>query len=218
MSYLSEFAALMGVFSILIVAPGADFALVIRQSVVHGRLPALVTSVGIGTSLMFHISYTVLGLGLVVSQSLALFAAIKWCGVAYLFYLGVRAFFEKPMVLDEAGLAQAGLADEARAVRRVSLPACFGMGFLTNALNPKPVLFFLSLFSVMVSHETPVPVVFLYGLGMAGALIVWFAGVTLFFTNPAVRARFAACGRWFNRITGATFVLLGLRLAAQKAG
>lgn len=213
MTYFSEFAALMAVFAVVIVAPGADFALVVRQSVVHGRAAALVTSFGIGASLLFHISYTILGIGLVVSQSLALFALIKWLGVAYLVYLGIRSFFEKPMNLDEAALA----ADAGKA-RRVSLPACFGMGFLTNALNPKPVLFFLSLFSAMVSQETPVPVVFLYGIGMATALVAWFAGVTLFFTNPAVRARFAAGGRWFNRLTGATFVLLGLRLAVQKAG
>ncbi|QIB34874.1 LysE family translocator [Ancylobacter pratisalsi] len=213
MNYLNEFAALMAVFAVVIVAPGADFALVVRQSVLHGRGAALVTSFGIGASLLFHISYTILGIGLIVSQSLALFALIKWCGVAYLLYLGLRSFFEKPIRLDEPALAR-----EAGTVRRASLPACFGMGFLTNALNPKPVLFFLSLFSAIVSHETPVPVVFVYGLGMAGALIAWFACVTLFFTNPAVRARFNACGRWFSRVTGATFVLLGLRLAVQKAG
>jgi RhtB (resistance to homoserine/threonine) family protein len=212
MNYLSEFAALMAVFAVVIVAPGADFALVIRQSVVHGRRVALVTSFGIGASLLFHISYTLLGIGLIVSQSLALFALIKWLGVGYLLYLGVKSFFEKPLEIDEAELA--AHADS----RRLSLTACFGMGFLTNALNPKPVLFFLSLFATLVSPETPAAVSFLYGIGMASALIAWFAGVTLFFTNPAVRARFKACGRWFNRVTGVTFVLLGLRLASQKAG
>ncbi|WP_454684111.1 LysE family translocator [Ancylobacter moscoviensis] len=213
MTYLSEFAALMAVFAVVIVAPGADFALVVRQSVVHGRRAALVTSFGIGASLLFHISYTLLGIGLIVSQSLALFALIKWLGVAYLVYLGVKSFFEKPLEIDEGELA-AG----AHSRRPLSLPACFGMGFLTNALNPKPVLFFLSLFTALVSHETPAAVSFLYGIGMATALVAWFAGVTLFFTNPVVRARFKACGRWFNRVTGATFVLLGLRLAVQKAG
>ncbi|MCJ8145161.1 LysE family transporter [Ancylobacter sp. A5.8] len=213
MNYLSEFAALMAVFAVVIVAPGADFALVVRQSVVHGRRAGVATSFGIGASLLFHISYTLLGLGLVVSQSLTLFALIKWLGVAYLIYLGVKSFFEKPLDIDEGALAS-----QAGARRDLSLAACFGAGFLTNALNPKPVLFFLSLFATLVSHETPVAISFLYGIGMAGALIVWFAGVTLFFTNPAVRARFKACGRWFNRVTGATFVLLGLRLAVQKAG
>lgn len=211
MNYVSEFAALMAVFAVVIVAPGADFALVIRQSVVHGRRAALATSVGIGASLLFHISYTLLGLGLIVSQSLTLFALIKWLGVAYLVYLGVKSFLEKPFQIDEAGLAT-----HSDSRRPISSLACFGMGFLTNALNPKPVLFFLSLFATLVSHETPVAISFLYGIGMASALIAWFAGVTLFFTNPLVRARFNAWGRWFNRVTGATFVLLGLRLASQK--
>ncbi|MCK0198063.1 LysE family transporter [Ancylobacter sp. 6x-1] len=213
MTYLSEFLALMAVFSVVIVAPGADFALVTRQCVVHGRRAALVTSLGISASLLFHITYTILGLGLIVSKSLALFAFIKWCGVAYLIYLGVRAFFEPAMRFEEP--------DADRPPTRtapLSAARCFAMGFLTNALNPKPVLFFLSLFSTLVSPATPVAITFLYGIGMAGALFAWFVGVTLFFTHPRVRARFTACGRWFNRITGAAFVLLGLRLAAQRAG
>lgn len=212
MTYVSEFAALMAVFAVVIVAPGADFALVVRQSVVHGRRAALITSFGIGASLLFHISYTLLGIGLIVSQSLALFALIKWLGVGYLLYLGVKSFFDKPLDIDEGELAAGATSG-----RPLSLGACFGMGFLTNALNPKPVLFFLSLFTALVSHETPAAVSFLYGIGMASALIAWFASVTLFFTNPSVRARFKACGSWFNRLTGATFVLLGLRLAVQKA-
>ena len=92
--YWAEFAGLMAVFAVLIVAPGADFALVIRQCVVHGRRTALITSVGIGTSLLFHISYTILGIGIIVSKSLFLFALLKWAGAAYLIWLGVKSWRE----------------------------------------------------------------------------------------------------------------------------
>src|SRR5690606_27938552 len=91
MQYVIEFTGLMAVFVILLVAPGADFALIVRQSIVHGRRAAFITSLGIGASLMFHISYTILGIGLIVSQSLFLFSLIKWAGAAYLFYLGIKA-------------------------------------------------------------------------------------------------------------------------------
>ena len=60
MTYLTEFLGLMAVFSVIIVAPGADFALVIRQCIVHGRKTALITSVGIGTSLLSHRRSTIL--------------------------------------------------------------------------------------------------------------------------------------------------------------
>jgi threonine/homoserine/homoserine lactone efflux protein len=100
---------------------------------------------------------------------------------------------------------------------REPVPAlrCFLMGFVTNALNPKPVLFFLSLFSALVSHETPAAVQAVYGLLMAAALILWFVGVSTFFTIVPVRERFVSWGRWFNKLCGVLFIGLGLRLATQ---
>ena len=71
-SYLLELASLMAIFSFAIVSPGADLAMVMRQSLVHGRRAAIVTSFGIGTSLMFHVTYTILGLGLIIAGVLVL--------------------------------------------------------------------------------------------------------------------------------------------------
>lgn len=199
----------MAVFSVLIVAPGADFALVIRQCIVHGRRTALITSVGIGISLMFHISYTILGIGLIVSKSLLLFSALKWAGAAYLVWLGIQSWREPAFRMEES-------PDDVSA-QTVSAPKAFFMGFITNALNPKPVLFFLSLFSALVSPHTPALVQFSYGLGMAAALIAWFVAVSFFFTSRPVRERFLKYGRAFNRVTGALFIGLGVRLALVQA-
>src|SRR5687768_5031292 len=90
-AYLTEIATLMAIFAFVIVSPGADLAMVMRQSLAHGRKAAIATSVGIGVSLLFHIGYTILGLGLVIAQSIALFNLIKWAGVAYLLYIGLRS-------------------------------------------------------------------------------------------------------------------------------
>ncbi len=207
--YWTEFAGLMAVFSVMIVAPGADFALVIRQAIVHGRRAAMITSIGIGCSLLFHISYTILGIGIVVSQSLLLFSLLKWAGAAYLIYLGIKAIRAPAMTMS--------VQDESK--ESADLPAwkLFGMGFVTNALNPKAVLFFLSLFSLLISPQTPAAIQALYGLGMASALILWFLGVSMVFTSRPVREKFLGMGRWFNRVTGAMFIGLGLRLAFQQA-
>lgn len=208
--YLYELLGLMAVFSIMIVSPGADFALVVRQSVVHGRRSAIITSFGIGASLLFHISYTVLGLGLIVSKSLYLFSMLKWAGAAYLFYLGVRAL-RAPAPEAPANI----VADQA--TKQLSALRCFLMGFVTNALNPKAVLFFLSLFSALVSHETPILIQAGYGVVMSTALISWFVAVSIFFTMQSVRERFVAWGRWFNRVTGFVFIGLGIKLATSQA-
>ncbi|MFD9898776.1 LysE family translocator [Mesorhizobium sp. UC22_110] len=212
MHYVYEFLGLMAVFSVLVVSPGADFLLVVRQSLVHGRRAAIVTSFGIGASLLFHIGYTILGIGIIVAQSLFLFGLLKWAGAAYLLYLGWKSLradaFEMP---DEKTESQTAAAAPPSTLR------LFLLGFATNALNPKPVLFFLSLFTALVSHDTPAPVQAIYGLLMAATLILWFVGVSTFFTVASVRERFVAWGRWFNRITGMIFIGLGIRLATQQA-
>ena len=209
--YLIELASLMAIFLFAIVSPGADLAMVIRQSLVHGRRAAIVTSFGIGASLMFHVSYTVLGLGLIISQSIYLFNIVKWCGVAYLVYIGVKALRAGRTELAVEPVAAA----EAR--ERQSAARAFGLGFLANALNPKAVFFFLSIFSTVVHAHTPVAIKFGYGLVMAACLIGWFVGVSLFMTTPRMRAAFSRMSQWIDRTSGVVFIALGIKLATEKA-
>jgi RhtB (resistance to homoserine/threonine) family protein len=210
-NYLIELASLMAIFTFAIVSPGADLAMVMRQSLVHGRQPAIITSFGIGTSLMFHVTYTILGLGLIISQSIYLFNIVKWCGVAYLIYIGVKAL--------RAGQTEIAVetGEAAGAGKRQSALKAFGLGFAANALNPKPVFFFLSIFSTVVSAHTPMMVKFGYGLVMASCLILWFVGVSLFMTTPRMRAAFTRASKWADRVSGLVFIALGLKLATEKA-
>ena len=210
--YWIELASIMAIFSFAIVAPGADTAMVMRQAIVHGRKAAVLTSIGIGVSLMFHVSYTILGLGLIISQSILLFGLLKWLGVAYLVYIGVQSLRAGTVTLD-AGVA----SDQPKAAPQTAFRG-FALGFLANALNPKPVFFFLSVFSAVVSHETPAAVKFGYGLVMASCLIAWFVGVSFFLTMPRMRAAFERASRWINRVSGAVFIAFGLKLATEKVG
>jgi threonine/homoserine/homoserine lactone efflux protein len=196
--YLFEIASLMAIFSFLIVSPGADLAMVIRQSVVHGRRAAVLTSFGVGASLMFHMTYTILGLGLIISQSILLFNIVKWLGVAYLIYIGISAL--RAGSTDVDAIAQTA-SEERKAQSSI-----------------KPVFFFLSVFSGVVSHETPDSMKFVYGLVMASALIAWFVGVSFFMTTARMRALFSRMSKWIDRVSGLVFIGFGLKLATEKAG
>ena len=210
--YLIELASLMAIFSFAIVVPGADTAMVMRQAIVHGRKAAILTSFGIGTSLMFHVTYTILGLGLIISQSIMLFNIIKWAGVAYLIYIGIQSLRAGSAHLDTGVVSATEKGTPQSALKG------FGLGFMANALNPKPVFFFLSIFSTVVSHDTPAMVKFGYGLVMASCLIAWFVAVSFFLTTPAMRAAFEKASKWINRASGAVFIAFGLKLATEKAG
>ncbi|MDR6755530.1 RhtB (resistance to homoserine/threonine) family protein [Mycoplana sp. BE70] len=210
-TYLIELASLMAIFFFGIISPGADFAMVLRQSIVHGRRSAVITSFGIGTSLMVHVSYTILGLGLIISQSIYLFNIVKWCGVAYLVYIGIKALRAGKTEIDP------GMGTGLTPAKRQSAPKAFGLGFMANVLNPKAVFFFLSIFSTVVNAHTPMVVKFGYGLVMAASLILWFVGVSLFMTTPRMRAAFSRASQWIDRISGVVFIGLGIKLATERA-
>jgi RhtB (resistance to homoserine/threonine) family protein len=202
-----EFAALMLAFGINAVIPGADFAMVLRQSIAHGRRAALFTSAGIATSILVHGSYTLLGIGVIVGQSLLVFNIIKWVGAAYLVWLAISALRSPPPKPPEEG--------DLAAVRPGDF-AAFALGFLTNLLNPKAVLFFLALFTTLVSAHTGGDTKVIYVLSMSIMLFAWFALVSVFFTTASVRQGFFRFGRWFNRVTGITFILLAVRVALAQ--
>lgn len=211
--HLAEYLTLMAVFALAAVAPGPDFAMVVRQSVVSGRRAAIVTSFGIGAALLFHATYTLAGIGLLVAHSLLAFSLLKWAGAAYLVYVGVKTWAARaPGAAPDA--EPTGLAADAAGGSDIRN---FALGFLTNALNPKAVLFFLSLFSTLISADTSLALKAGYALSMAGLLIGWFTLVSLFFTGRAVQEHLRRAGRWFNRITGALLIGLGVRLALQRA-
>lgn len=134
--YITELATLMAIFAFVIVSPGADLAMVMRQSLVHGRKAAVATSVGIGVSLLFHIGYTILGLGLVISQSIALFNLIKWAGVVYLLYIGFKSL--------RAGASPIAEADPATATEtaRQSLVRAFALGFASQCPESQAAILF----------------------------------------------------------------------------
>lgn len=202
-----EFLGLMLAFGINAVIPGADFAMVLRQAVVHGRREALLTSAGIATSILVHGTYTLLGVGVIVGQSLLLFNILKWAGAAYLVWLAIAALRSPP--------PQPPVVVEGAVARKGDM-AAFALGFLTNLLNPKAVLFFLALFTSLVSMHTAGQVKVIYVGSMSLMLFAWFALVSVFFTTPSVRQGFFRVGRWFNRVTGITFLALAVRVALAQ--
>ena len=90
------------------------------------------------------------------------------------------------------------------------------MGFLTNLLNPKAVLFFLSIFSQFISVETGIFIQIIYAMTCVFMCFLWFAFVSLILTNNKVKSAFLNISKHINRICGGILVVLGLKLALTK--
>lgn len=207
--YWTEFLTVALVHLLAVASPGPDFAVVVRESVTRGQRSGTWMAMGVGSGILVHVGYSLLGIGLIVSQSIVLFNLFKWLAAGYLFWLGFQALRAKPM--PAAASVVDGEAMEPRSARRA-----FTVGFITNGLNPKATLFFLSLFTVVIDAHTPLAVQAGYGVYLAFATALWFSVVAWLFSRARVRAGFARMGHWFDRVTGVVLVGLGIRLAASE--
>ncbi|MGL4318808.1 MAG: LysE family translocator [Pseudomonas sp.] len=203
--YWAEFLTVALIHLLAVASPGPDFAIVVRESVAHGRRAGTWTAVGVGSGIFVHVGYSLLGIGLIVSQSIVLFNALKWLAAAYLFYIGIKALRAKPA---GEGALEVAVDRAARSPR-----GAFMTGFVTNGLNPKATLFFLSLFTVVINPHTPLLVQAGYGVYLACATALWFCLVALLFSQQRVRAGFSRMGHWFDRLMGVVLVGLGIKLA-----
>lgn len=93
----------------------------------------------------------------------------------------------------------------------------FLLGFTVNMLNPKAILFFLSIFATFVAATTPAQVKGLYAVAMVLLTVGWFVLVSLLLTTPAARRFYARASKWIDRVSGAVFIGFGIRLMVQKA-
>jgi len=132
--------------------------------------------------------------------------AAKWLGAAYIFYLGIKFLRSKPSTGGEP--TTDATSDAVQQTPRQA----FVIGFMTNATNPKATLFFLAVFTTLVSAKTPLPVQMLYGLWMCLVNAAWFVLVSVALSTAAVRQRFMRASHWFERVMGVLLIGFALRL------
>ena len=196
--------AFIGVAAILTILPGADMALVTRNVLVVGRRRTMLTIAGICVGCIIHATASALGLSAILATSAAAFDVVKTIGAVYLVWLGVQSIREAGRPASQPG-ATSG---------RSAALGPFLQGFLTNVLNPKVAIFYLTFLPQFIGPGEPVfrRSLFLAGIHIAMGFVwltayAWFVdqlGAVL--TRPRVKA-------WLERVTGGVLIALGARLA-----
>ncbi len=201
---MSAFLTIAVIHLLAVISPGPDFALVVKNGISGSRSGGLWTCAGVAAGILVHVTYCLLGIGLVISQSILLFSTIKWIGALYLLFIGWKALTAK------GGSAALNIDAE-----RKTLPwhRWFLEGFLCNALNPKATIFFLAVFTQVISPSTPLPVQMFYGAYMTVQTFVWFAFLSSLLNVSVIRSSIARVHRVIDRVMGGILILLGLKVA-----
>lgn len=199
--------------ALLVMLPGPDFALVSRVALLDGARAGKAAACGVALGITVHTACAIAGISAIIAASAPLFQLLKYAGAAYLFWMGIQALRQKarPIGLDEERGAAGASASQ------LPLGHAFRQGFLTNALNPKAILYFLTLLPQFMSAEAPAaPQLLEMGVITALECLVWYlflaqilGRVRRVFANPRFQ-------RWLHRLTGAVFLGFGLRLALAR--
>lgn len=195
----------LAVIAVLTITPGPDMLLVLRNGIRDGSEAAWATGLGCCAGIAVHATLAVLGLSAILAASSEAFTVVKVAGAVYLVFLGVQAIrssFEVRRGLP-AGAERTGSA--------------FRQGLVSNLLNPKVALLFLTLLPQFVgSGEPRVATTAALAAIFLAIAVLWWRAFSLaigplgrFLSRPAVVA-------WFDRGTGALLVALGVRVALER--
>lgn len=192
---------------LLTITPGLDTALVLRTAAVDGARRAALAAAGICLGTVVWGAAVAFGLGALLAASSLAFEVLKWAGAAYLVGLGVK-LIARPRERFDVGAASGGELSGAAWLRR---------GLLTNLLNPKVGVFYVSFLPQFLPAGVPAAP-FLFMLACLHALmgVVWFA-LLIGATRPIAGAlRKTSVVRWLDRLTGGVFLGFGVRLAFER--
>jgi threonine/homoserine/homoserine lactone efflux protein len=190
-----------------LISPGPDFAVVLKQGLQRGLSAALWTSIGIGTGILLHGVYSILGVSLVISTTPWLYQTLLYFAAAYFLYIGVSGLRSKASDEADSNLDLNG----AKTAISIWYKA-FGLGFLTNGLNPKATLFFLALFTAYIPLETAVETKVFFGLYFAASTTLWFCFVSFVTNAKKIRYAYQRYGHWFDRLMGIVLIVMAIML------
>ena len=225
MEFWHGFLLITSVHLLAAASPGPDFVLVSQQTLAKGRRTGLICSLGITLGLSVHIIYSVLGLATVIAHSQPLLTAIKWLGGSYLIYLGwqgIQAKPKKPVELTALVTQENAPIDHLQAKQDASTHTKFTTlndtfttlrrGFFCNVFNPKAPVYFVAIFTLVLSPDIPLWQLAIYGVWMMVLQMAWFSTVVMLLSVPAIHRRFQRFEHWIDRVLGSAMIVLGLNL------
>lgn len=186
-----------------VASPGADFAVVLKNTLRSGQKTGTYTALGVGLGIFVHVGYTLLGVAIILSQTPILFEAIKYLGAAYLIWLAFNCF---------ASRANKAVSANKEKIAHLSNFSALKQGFLVNVLNPKVTVFFIALFTSIVSQQTTIWTQSMYGIWLAVYTFIWFSFVAWGFSRAAVLVWYQQHGYIIDWLMGGILVFIAVRL------
>ena len=186
---------------VALVSPGPDFVVACRNSLLYSRTIGIYTAVGFGLGICVHISYAVFGLSWLIANNELIFTVIQYLGAFYLMLIGIQSLRSFQSQIGQEPATASSRISPFRAVR---------IGFITNVLNPKATLFFLSLFSTMLNPTVGELTLVVIALLLVVTTILWFSLVALLISHPRFTSSLKRYEKTIHQFFGLLLIAIGV--------
>lgn len=205
---LQNYWVFVGASIVLCIVPGPDMMYLLGRSIAQGKKAGIAAAIGINLGGYFHLLAAILGISAIIATSSVAFTILKWCGAIYLLYLGIQAIASsKKFIVNTQSINT-----------KISFKKIFWQGFLSDALNPKVAIFFISLLPQFIQPEAGNTLSQLLILGVTVNVIGLAINMIIVLCAQAVTARLRQSNRSqiiLNRAMGTLFIGLGFKLASE---
>ncbi len=191
--------ALLGMIS-----PGPDFFLVVKNAARYQRSAAMMTAMGIVAALLVHMSYCVAGIAVLITTTPWLFSILKYAGAVYLLWIGFQSLLSK---------SNHSIDEKTALHSQISFHRAFMQGFLCNLLNPKATLFFLAVFTQVLSIDSSIGEKLWYAFIIWGLAVVYWPLLVLLIQSAPVRKMLNKIQKSIDKVLGIVLIGLGIKVA-----
>ncbi|NMP32400.1 LysE family transporter [Thalassotalea sp. M1531] len=207
MEFIQGLIVITSIHLLAAASPGPDFVLVSQQTLANGKRAGLLCSLGIALGLSVHIIYSSLGLAAIIANSETALWVIRILGGCYLLYLGVNG-----LQANRKDSVNIDLGTE----NKFGTYKTITTGFLCNVFNPKAPIYFVALFTMVLSPEMPMWQLAFYGVWLMVLQMLWFSLVVFMLSNSVLNSRFQRSAHWIDRILGGAMILMGIKVLTTK--
>ncbi|NIZ04251.1 LysE family translocator [Pseudoalteromonas sp. HF66] len=207
-SLISIFISVAAAHFLALLSPGPDFVLVVKSALKGNQKNAIGVALGIATANAVYITLCLIGVGAILSTSIGLMVTLKVIGGLFLMYIAYHA-------LKAPKNAYANFSTSTKTAREFSL-SCFCKefvtGFLSGILNPKNLLFYLSLFTVALTPEVSISFKVLLGVWMTLVVFFWDVAIIYMLSKTTIRQKFIRAAFYIDKVTGIVLGAIGFNI------
>lgn len=208
-------ASLAVIHIVALMSPGPDFAIVVKMATQQTRITAVYCALGIAVAILVHTLLSLMGISVMIQQSPVAYVLVQLIGSGYLAWMGYGALMSAIKAIKLKRQPDQVVTLPSDNVVKISSFKGFKIGLYTNLLNPKALIFFITLFTVLITPQVgnstkTAAAVLLFGLSF-----IWFGLLALVLSKPRIQQKLLAANSIIDLFVGVIFITVAVTIASN---